>query len=93
MLEAEQSPEGGLDKEMKLRRYINESKARIICHFEQPLAEMNRRMGTIMAALAAFQRPDASVVNILREEHLEEEEGETFAIRVSRPLAKGSFTR
>ena len=33
-----------------------------------------------MAALAILQRPDVSVVNILREEHLEEEEGETFTV-------------
>ena len=38
---------------------------------------MNWKMDTILATL---QRPNASVVNILREEHLEEEEGETSTV-------------
>ena len=42
-----------------------------------------------MAALAILQRLDASVVNILREEHIEEEEGETSAVGMSRPLTTG----
>ena len=37
-------------------------------------------MDTVLAALATLQRPNASVVNILREEHLEEKEGETSTV-------------
>ena len=49
--------------------------------FEEPLAEMNQKMDTILAVLATLQRADASVVNILREEHLgEEEERETSVV-------------
>ena len=66
--------------EMRLRWYIDEFEAQIIHHFEEPLAEMNRKMDTILAVLATLQRVDASVVNILREEHLEEEEGETSTV-------------
>ena len=66
--------------EMRLRWYIDESEAWIICRFEEPLVEMNRKMDIVIADLATLQRVDASVVNILREEHLEEEEGETSAI-------------
>ena len=67
MPKAEQPPKGGLaEMELRLRWYINESEARIIHRFEKPLAEMNQKMDTVMAALAILQRPDASVVNILR---------------------------
>ena len=38
---------------------------------------MNRKMYIVLVAL---QRPDASIVNILAEEHLKEEEGETYTI-------------
>ena len=62
--------------ELRLRRYIDESKAWIIRHFEEPLVEMD----TVLVALAILQRPDASIVNILTEKHLEEEEGETSAV-------------
>ena len=81
MPDAEQPPEGGLAKmEMRLRRYINESEARIIRHFEESLAEMNWKIDIVLAALAILQRLDATVVNILREEHLEDEEGETSTV-------------
>ena len=52
---------------MKLRWYIDDSDAQIIRHFEEPLVEMNWKMDTVMATLAILQRPDVSVVNILRE--------------------------
>lgn len=62
---------------IRLRWYINEAESQITRHFEQPLAEMNRKIDTILATL---QRPDVSVVNIIAEEHLKEEEGETSYI-------------
>ena len=68
--------------EMRLRWYIDESEARIFRRFEELLAEMNWKLDTVMAALAILQRPDALVVNILREKHLEEEEGETSLSRL-----------
>ena len=81
MPEVEQPHEGGLaEMEMRLRWYIDESEARIIRHFEELLVEINQKMDTVLAAVAILHRPDASVVNILREEHLEEEEGETPAV-------------
>ena len=48
-----------------------------LARFVKKVAEINRKMDTILAAL---QRPDASGVNILREDHLEEDEGETSVI-------------
>ena len=55
MLVAKRTPEGGLaEMEMRLRRYIDESEARIICHFKEPLAEMNRKMDTVLAVLATL---------------------------------------
>ena len=78
---AERLLEGGLaEMEMRLRRYNDESEAWIISRFEEPLAEMNCKMDTVLAALATLQRADASLVTILREEHLEDEEGETSTV-------------
>ncbi len=52
---AERPPEGGLaEMEMRLRRYIDESEARIIRHFEEPLASMNHKMDTVLAVLATL---------------------------------------
>ncbi len=64
---------------------MDESEARIICRFGEPLAEMNTKMDTVMAALAILQRPDALIVKILREEHLEDEEGETSTVERRTP--------
>ena len=77
----ERPPEVSLaEMEMRLRLYIDESEARIIRHFEEPLAEINCKMDKVLATLATLQRDNALVVNILREEHLKEEEGETYVV-------------
>ena len=49
---------------------------------------MNKK---IDAFLTALRREDVSVMNILQQEQLEEEEGETFAIGVC--LAQGNHNR
>ena len=58
-----------LEMELRLRSYIDEVgrwvESRLMKHFEQPLAELNRKIDVI---LAVVQSSNASILNLLQQE-------------------------
>ena len=76
--------EGALPElELRLRSYIDEVgkrvEVRLMSHVDHHMAEMSRK---IDALLAEVRRADASVLNVLQQDPLEEEQGETSNVGV-----------